>query len=527
MLIILLPSEWFDLIQHGFKQTQGDPLQIVDGKQRSRAIQIQIRQDPDDPTLWQPDPGSPDPFNNQEDHADDEDEGSPKGSDNYEEPDWNDPSITQMAMSAQEANPLVPTPPSWIRSPIPSTRAISPTVSPPSRRSRPSKPLRRSTPTQTHQRRRKRTMKPKLRVSTQGQPLPNPPKELRDLTVLPSLTDRDGSEEDSPGPSPTSDEEEAIAWIRHTPTQDPTWSPEPAITLNEARQMYRMAQLIGSPEVYQNWQRILGVWRDEGRPVAPLLLGLGDEPPAQVPRHLRQMRHQMVTLYHANLAVEKTDIGQELQEMAHRRNLAWLFESYGQAEAKLLEGTAQRPHGITDQAFLKQILFGVVYPQWAQVSQPVTNPLTKKVWKRLGNRLQYGSRWWHLQQQLGEGVFYVLPPQSRRFIERSLTIKRLTFWTEVVRRFNPAGITMGHDLFQAVLGIRKNSCMPVKVLAIERYSLPDLKKLPAIEGPFQVIDEGQRTSGDEQAISSMVPEGFGWDPEVLALLNGTNSDYIE
>lgn len=81
------------------------------------------------------------------------------------------------------------------------------------------------------------------------------------------------------GLSQESEDEEAIAWIQYHPTQDSNWAPELWITGNEARQMYRIAQSIGSPEVYQSWQIILRTWRGEGRPRAPLLLGLGDELP--------------------------------------------------------------------------------------------------------------------------------------------------------------------------------------------------------------------------------------------------------
>lgn len=75
---------------------------------------------------------------------------------------------------------------------------------------------------------------------------------------------------------------------------------------------------------------------------------------------------------------------------------------------------------------------------------------------------------------------------------------------------------MGRELMQTILQIQRNSSMPDKALAIERYSLPDLKKLTAIEGPFQTLDEGQQTSGDERTLESVQNTGF--NAETLTFL---------
>lgn len=559
MLMIQLPSEWFDLIQQGFDQTQGDPLRIVDGKERDRSFQIRILHHQYNSLVRQSGPGSPDSIDDQENQADDEHMDSPRGTEDYDEPDWDDQTMTQLATMAQkptsisspvpiqpmveqsprssqptnsQTSPPIPsiavisseksprssrgrnpqTPP-----PIPSPTAISPARSVRSPCSQGPKQFKRISRTQTGPKKPKRITKPRLRISTRTVSQRDPSRSQQSVNTQQG-GDSNESEGDSQNPSPTSDEEEAIAWIRHTPTQEVQWAQDRPIGVVEASQMYRMACAIGSPEVYQSWQRILRIWRQEGHPIIPLLLGLGDTRPIRIPEHLGRMRQQMITLYHAHQAVENAEVGQELQDMAYRYHLACLFQSYGEAEAKLIQTADARKSGTTNRAYIKQVLFGVMHPQWAHIPNPQNNILTRKAWKRVDNRLQHGSRWFYLQQHLGEGILYILPNarQIHTYIKRTLTLQRFQFWVYIIQRFNPDGVKMGRELMQTILQIQRTSSMPPKALAIERYSLPDLKRLEAIEGPFQTIDEGQQTSGDEQIMESIQNPGINSD--LLTLL---------
>lgn len=406
MLMIQLPSEWFDLIQHGFDQTQGDPLRLVDGKERDRSIQIRILQHRYNPLIRQSGPDSPDSIDDQENQADNEGEGSPKGTEDYDEPDWDDQTMTQLAMMAQKPTPIQsiadpnpqssPSINSQTPPPLPPVTAASPTKSLRSPRSQGPKQLKRPSQGKTGVKKRKRITKPRLRISTRTTSQQDPSQTQQSVHTQQDA-DSNESEGDSQHISPTSDEEEAIAWIQHTPTQEVQWAQDRPIGPIEASQMYRLACAIGSPEIYQSWQRILRIWRQEGQPVVPSLLGLGDTQPIQIPEHLGRMRQQMVTLYHAHRAVEHTEVGQELQDMAYRYHLAWLFQSYGEAEAKLIQTSEERNSGTTNRAYIKQVLFGVMHPQWAYIPTPQNNALTRKAWKRVDHRLQYGSRWYYLQ----------------------------------------------------------------------------------------------------------------------------------
>lgn len=529
MPLVQLASEWFELLRQGFTQTEDRLLIITDDLRHGIHLEVRlIRTSPADD------------LDRHRLHPEAEDighQGDEESNDEFDDVGVDDADLTQLVVGTASCNSV----------PIPQNLSIlkdqehlsssstqsssslpNPTVPSPSLSGPPSRDHAQRTRRLRHHRNRRKTLHTNLRAKRPS-PRQEPCQKSSTTRSSVALLSDSEPEDGLPNQSQDSEEDEAIAWIQHTPTQDSKWPPESMIGYSEAQYLYRMARAIGDHSVYECWKRIFCAWRSEGRPMLSLLVGLDHDTPVRIPEHLRAMRQQIVTLYQAFQAVEQTEAHRDLQQIAYRRNAAWLFASYGEAETVLAQSLQQRrPHGMTDRAYVKQTLFYIMHPHWASISKPHENSATKKAWKMMDNRLNYGSRWHHLRQELGEGIFYVLPNilQYRKLIERTLSIKRLHFWTRIVQHVNARGVAMGQDLIQAIGQLRQTKCMPTKALAIERYSFSELETVLVVEGPFQTLEEGQRTSGDERRIETpkiVTPE---FDSATLALLHHQDWDGI-
>lgn len=217
------------------------------------------------------------------------------------------------------------------------------------------------------------------------------------------------------------------------------------------KKMVKSALSVGGPKSMEEWQTLFRQWRLEitipdGGDTPRLIWEEMDKASRDLlierQPHLQKLRPELCEFYRAWNQVNRLEADDILKAIIHRLQLANVREAYNRALSRVT-GPGNRGQSQTSRAKVK--LFRVVYPDWAKITQPMKNRLTRSDWEKFNDRLKHGKRWSMLRETLGMGVFALMPTSiiPHRFVERNLKVQELELWAQMIHKFNPDAVQLG------------------------------------------------------------------------------------
>lgn len=297
-------------------------------------------------------------------------------------------------------------------------------------------------------------------------------------------------------------QEEIRKWLEHR-LDDSTSIPL-------LKQMWTTAGAVGGWEALEEWRNAISSWRSRKslQPTRSLTVSTEDgrttekglELATRKP-HLAKVQPEIQAFCQVYDRLDESEMDETVKAVYHRLYLATLHQNYERA-LRVIEGGGAR--GQTKAARAKVQLFQYLHPGIAEVSEP--RKMAPSKWKKFETRLKYGRRWAFLRDQLGVGIFWLIPQKilSHSFIEQTLrSIDQLEVWVELVRKRNPHAIRLGAATMKHIQGLFAQPPVSSKRRILETLEPLDLKAyLAREEDPtkiWEIVDEGVLTSADEES----------------------------
>ena len=268
----------------------------------------------------------------------------------------------------------------------------------------------------------------------------------------------------------------------------------PPSTITAALHMITNAKAIGNAAVIQSWKVICAHWRTH-HTLTTISLHAHNPASSQTlatPHHLQRADRAVQTLYRVFQAVNQSEVDGALQLMFHRRYFADLFQQYELAAAAVAAEPADdhRPQGVTNAALVKKHLFLSLYPEYTALTNPRTDPASKKAWDNLHEKLEKGRRWQHLRDETNPGIFALIPDSvSNRWIEKELPFNVFRTWVGLVIHCNQPAITLGKAMIPGLQHALSGQTMPERKIRLEITGIDELVDYPDTSILFEEVDE--------------------------------------
>lgn len=322
----------------------------------------------------------------------------------------------------------------------------------------------------------------------------------------------DESSEDSPSCSDGERQLKADAWLEQA------WGTAPRPSPRVQTAMVRNALAVGGPTAMEEWQDLFRYWRNTNSIRTTLEIidptGKTDSRAYQglIARqtHLQGTHVNIRDFYRAWHRLDELRVDTTSKAIIYRIQCAALDDAYHRAFAQI-KGKAIR--GVTQTAQAKLTLFRMVYPQYWEIPKPKDGSITKTAWRNFNHRLEYAKRWAFLKQELGPGIFMIIPSSivPHTFVEQTLKYRQLKVWVKLIATVNPGALPMGTAVCQTLEKIQRRQKLSSKRLRLEKVPTADLKGYPNLVSLWEDAPEGMEISADE---TSRVPSREGPDIEL-------------
>lgn len=328
-------------------------------------------------------------------------------------------------------------------------------------------------------------------------------------------------------------EEAASTWLDGV--IDGHQDPKVRATSPTARsKMVRSAVAIGSVAALQDLQDVYLQWRHVNRlgrasaaaaavdVNAALRMPAGDVPmastaPPSAPdvAHASPYQKRCAEFVEAYRDVGKAAFDEALRNMMHRLRLADLHDKCEAAEA-LAPVSYERGQGALTTA--RKGLFGEVFPAWAHVKNPASDPRTRGPYKVFSHNLDYAKRWAKLRDRFNAGLLMLIPEAyvNKTYVEQTLSKQLHPVWLDLIEQHNPTAVQLGHVVWGVMSDlIAGGAVQPRSILlgAVERGRLVDYTHQVEKERLFLALSEpaggetlpdgGERAPADGAAIPGM------------------------
>lgn len=288
-------------------------------------------------------------------------------------------------------------------------------------------------------------------------------------------------------------------WIANTIKANPKFATA-QIDDALAGQMYDKAMAVGNWLALEAWRTICQQGRRRPTHVheTPQLstalvchFPLANEISTQSTRNVAKQN-----FLNAYKAVDKAHFNMLLQAIAYRVALADLYDAYLCAEAAYDSPGLNRN---TSKGNVKLKLFKLLHPGSASIANPALDKTTKKEYKTLQRRLDYGYRYYYMRQELGAGILGLIADSfiRRSFIEQGLHLQPFHIWIEMIKHFNPQALESSRMILDRLRMALSGEIISGPKQLLETSKCPNLKGITDVKILFDEPDPAALTSEDE------------------------------
>ena len=338
--------------------------------------------------------------------------------------------------------------------------------------------------------------------------------EMEEQTEGMARPDRDDISTQSSPPRSEGEEQETRGWFERRLDEQP----EPTSSTLR-RDMWKKAGAVGGPQALEEWQNAIGYWRNAAylEPTRGLIAPTEDQVASKKggkelairKPHLAKVHPDIQAFCQVYERLDENDMDDIVRTINYRSYSATLHQRYERA-TPIVDKT--ETSGQTKATTAKVQLFKHLYPGLAEATEP--QKVAPAKWKKLTRRLNFAKRWAFLRDQLGVGIFWVMPREllPHTFVEQTLRRwNQLEVWVELVRKRSPYAIRLGETTMNQIQGMNARSRVPSKRRILETLDPVRLQTYLATEEDptkiWDVVDEGVVTSADE---TSRAPSRDGW-----------------